>query len=104
MNLSAMYSPTTGRKVSLSNGQGKAGVQIVPGTTAAKRPYKRGTSVACMSCRKRKVACGGPQEGDEEGRCGDSSGASSLRRRTGSSVRGGRRPGTLVPSSCRSSS
>ncbi|OSC96767.1 hypothetical protein PYCCODRAFT_1440842 [Trametes coccinea BRFM310] len=69
-NLSAMYSPTTGRKVWLGNVPGRSGVQIIPGTTAAKRPYKRGTSVACMSCRKRKVACGGPQEGDEEGRCG----------------------------------
>ncbi|EIW63654.1 uncharacterized protein TRAVEDRAFT_17924 [Trametes versicolor FP-101664 SS1] len=71
MNKSAIYSPTTGRKLALSaEPGGKASVQIVPGTTSAKRPYKRGTPVACAFCRKRKIACGGPQEGDEARRCG----------------------------------
>ncbi len=71
MNKSAIYSPTTGRKLALSaEPGGKASVQIVPGTTSAKRPYKRGTPVACTFCRKRKIACGGPQEGDEARRCG----------------------------------
>ncbi|KAI0630058.1 hypothetical protein C8Q77DRAFT_1075471 [Trametes polyzona] len=70
MNRSAIYSPTTGRKLALSAEPGKASVQIVPGTTSAKRPYKRGTPVACAFCRKRKIACGGPQEGDEMRRCG----------------------------------
>ncbi|KAI0355790.1 hypothetical protein OH77DRAFT_1424745, partial [Trametes cingulata] len=70
MNRSAIYSPTTGRKLALSAEPGKGSVQIAPGTTAAKRPYKRGTSVACAFCRKRKIACGGPQEGDPQRRCG----------------------------------
>ncbi|CDO75532.1 hypothetical protein BN946_scf184825.g1 [Trametes cinnabarina] len=70
MNTSAVYSPTTGRKVPVGRESGKPALNIAPGTTAAKRPYKRGTPVACVSCRKRKVACGGPQEGDLEGRCG----------------------------------
>ncbi|KAI8972176.1 hypothetical protein BD414DRAFT_540361 [Trametes punicea] len=72
VNVSAIYSPTTGRKLPLGAGPGKAWVEIVPGTTGAKRPYtgKRATPVACAFCRKRKIACGGPQEGDEEGRCG----------------------------------
>ncbi|KAH9892432.1 hypothetical protein C8Q73DRAFT_57133 [Cubamyces lactineus] len=85
MNNSAVYSPTTGRKIPLgvagsSRGHAKM-VSALPGpssshltapagTTIAKKPYKRGTPVACTFCRKRKVACGGPVEGDEEGRCG----------------------------------
>ncbi|KAI0762168.1 hypothetical protein BD413DRAFT_218968 [Trametes elegans] len=70
MNRSAIYSPTTGRKLALPSESGPGAVQIMPGMTNAKRPYKRGTPVACAFCRKRKIACGGPQEGDEARRCG----------------------------------
>ncbi|KAH9859149.1 hypothetical protein C2E23DRAFT_864860 [Lenzites betulinus] len=70
INKAAIYSPTTGRKLALSGEHGKPPVQIMPGTTSAKKPYKRGTAVACVFCRKRKIACGGPQEGDAARRCG----------------------------------
>ncbi|KAI0820070.1 hypothetical protein BC628DRAFT_1423256 [Trametes gibbosa] len=70
MNKAAIYSPTTGRKLPLSGEPGKSPVQIMPGTTLAKRPYKRGTPIACVFCRKRKIACGGPHEGDAARRCG----------------------------------
>ncbi|KAI0328350.1 hypothetical protein GY45DRAFT_1436274 [Cubamyces sp. BRFM 1775] len=86
MNRYAIYSPTTGRKIPLGvAGSSRGTAQMVPsappgpisspapapaGMTIAKKPYKRGTPVACTFCRKRKIACGGPVEGDEEGRCG----------------------------------
>ncbi|KAI0663659.1 hypothetical protein C8Q70DRAFT_1050313 [Cubamyces menziesii] len=85
MNHSAVYSPTTGRKIPLgvagsSKGHAKmtsalpgpssSPITAPAGTTIAKKPYKRGTPVACTFCRKRKVACGGPVGADEEGRCG----------------------------------
>ncbi|KAI0665868.1 hypothetical protein C8Q78DRAFT_1083443 [Trametes maxima] len=65
MNRAAVYSPTSGRKLSLPTEQ-----RVAPGTVLAKRPYKRGTPAACAFCRKRKIACGGPVEGDQERRCG----------------------------------
>lgn len=70
MNESTIYSPTTGRKLSLSaEPGGKASVRIMLGATSAKKPYKRSTPVACTFCRRRKIACGGPQESDERRRC-----------------------------------
>lgn len=67
MNESMIYSPTTGRKLSLSAGPGgKASVQILPSATSTKKPYK---PAACMFFRQRKKSCGGPQEHDKWRRC-----------------------------------
>ena len=45
-------------------------LQLTKGLPSAKRPYKRGTTAACAFCKRRKIACGGPKEGDEARRCG----------------------------------
>ncbi|KAI0699881.1 hypothetical protein C8T65DRAFT_296243 [Cerioporus squamosus] len=62
-----IYSPTTARRIPVSSGPSGPVLRL---PTANKRPYKRGTTVACAFCRRRKIACGGPQEGDEARRCG----------------------------------
>ncbi|RPD54426.1 hypothetical protein L227DRAFT_580551 [Lentinus tigrinus ALCF2SS1-6] len=62
-----IYSPTTARRIPVSSGPSGPVLRL---TNATKRPYKRGTHVACAFCRRRKIACGGPQEGDEARRCG----------------------------------
>ena len=62
-----IYSPTTARRIPVSSGPSGSVLRLA---TATKRPYKRGTHVACAFCRRRKIACGGPQEGDEARRCG----------------------------------
>ncbi|KAI0744312.1 hypothetical protein C8Q80DRAFT_1272871 [Daedaleopsis nitida] len=65
-NKAVIYSPTTARRIPVSTGPRGSVLQV----TSAKRPYRRGTLVACAFCRRRKIACGGPQEGDEARRCG----------------------------------
>ncbi|KAI0746158.1 hypothetical protein C8Q76DRAFT_808899 [Earliella scabrosa] len=65
-NRMVIYSPTTARRIPVRTSPTGTVLQI----TASKKPYKRGTTVACAFCRRRKIACGGPQEGDEARRCG----------------------------------
>lgn len=61
-----VYSPTTARRTPVRRGPSGPVLQI----TVSKKAYKRATTVACAFCRRRKIACGGPQEGDEAKRCG----------------------------------
>ncbi|KAI0779274.1 hypothetical protein C8Q74DRAFT_1367189 [Fomes fomentarius] len=61
-----VYSPTTARRTPVRRGPSGPVLQI----TVSKKAYKRATMVACAFCRRRKIACGGPQEGDEAKRCG----------------------------------
>ncbi|TBU54329.1 hypothetical protein BD310DRAFT_951510 [Dichomitus squalens] len=65
-----VYSPTTGRRIPVVAGPAGPILQLTKDLPSAKRPHKRGTTAACAFCRRRKIACGGPQEGDEARRCG----------------------------------
>ena len=65
-----VYSPTTARRIPVAAGPAGPVLQLTSGLPSAKRLYKRGTSAACAFCKRRKIACGGPQEGDEARRCG----------------------------------
>ncbi|KAH9923763.1 uncharacterized protein BXZ73DRAFT_79448 [Epithele typhae] len=70
-----VYSPTTARRINVS--VGSAGLLQLASSelrepAEAKTRHKRlsTTSKACVFCRKRKIACGGPLAGDESRRCG----------------------------------
>ena len=62
-NRMVIYSPTTARRIPVRTSPTGTVLQI----TASKKPYKRGTTVACAFCRRRKIACERPKEGDEAG-------------------------------------
>nr|VWO96395.1 Zn(2)-C6 fungal-type domain-containing protein [Ganoderma boninense] len=66
-----VYSPITGRRIPVTAGPNGPVLQLIitpPG--AGRRRYKHRAVAACAFCRRRKIACGGPKEGDKEGRCG----------------------------------
>ncbi|KAH9923748.1 uncharacterized protein BXZ73DRAFT_79435 [Epithele typhae] len=71
-----VYSPTTARRINVS--VGSAGLLQLASSSEQREPveaktrHKRlsSTSKACVFCRKRKIACGGPLAGDESRRCG----------------------------------
>ncbi|PIL29679.1 transcription factor [Ganoderma sinense ZZ0214-1] len=65
-----VYSPVTGRRIPVTAGPNGPVLQLSAVPPSARRPYKRGAVAACAFCRRRKIACGGPKEGDEAGRCG----------------------------------
>ncbi|KAH9949118.1 hypothetical protein B0H21DRAFT_173355 [Amylocystis lapponica] len=59
-----IYSPTTGEPISVSER-----VVLPPHMPRPKRAFRRGTAVACLFCRKRKIACGGPPAGNPDKTC-----------------------------------
>ncbi|KAM5536728.1 hypothetical protein V8D89_009655 [Ganoderma adspersum] len=65
-----VYSPMTGRRIPVTAGPNGPVLQLSAVPPSARRPYKRGAVAACAFCRRRKIACGGPKEGDEARRCG----------------------------------
>ncbi|KAM5537189.1 hypothetical protein V8D89_009122 [Ganoderma adspersum] len=65
-----IYSPMTGQRIPVTAGPNGPVLQLSAVPPSARRPYKRGAVAACAFCRRRKIACGGPKEGDEAGRCG----------------------------------
>ena len=65
-----VYSPMTGRRIPVTAGPNGPVLRLSAMPPSTRRPYKRGAVAACAFCRRRKIACGGPKEGDEARRCG----------------------------------
>ncbi|KAF9818095.1 hypothetical protein IEO21_02937 [Rhodonia placenta] len=53
-----VYSVNTAEPIGTQSG-------ALPEMPNHKRPFKRTTALACVFCRKRKIACGGPVPGDK---------------------------------------
>ena len=74
----AVYSPMTGRRISVTLGVAGLMLDDAPACNTAEEQgecrtrHKRlaSTPTACAFCKRRKIACGGPLPSDEARRCG----------------------------------